>query len=72
MWKWWKTWPKRGKGMPKYYKIDKIVLNAINFSGTGWNKVGTSLGTFRLTSLAHLPDPESHKYCPKWANKWLK
>ena len=33
------------------------------------NKVGTALRTFRLTSLAHLPDPEFPKSCPKAAKE---
>ena len=53
---------KRGNRRPKYDKIGKIVLNTINFSGTGWNKVGTALRTFRMTSLAHFTDPECPKY----------
>ena len=30
-----------------------------------WNKVGKALRTSRLTSLAHLPDPEGPKYGPR-------
>ena len=39
------------------------------FNGTGLNKVGTALRTFRLNILAHMPDPKCPEYGPKWAKK---
>ena len=40
-------------------------------NGTGWNEVGT-LRTFRLNSLAHLPDPACPKCGPMGAKKGQK
>ena len=56
---------KKRQSTPKYILI--------NFNGTGCNKVEIALRTFRLTSLAHLPDPlEFPKYGPKGAKMWPK
>ena len=63
-------WNITGAFRSKYDKIGQIGPNTINFSGTGWNKVGLALRTFRLTSLANLPDLECPKYDQKWAEKW--
>ena len=71
--KWLKNWrrgSKRGQNRPKY---DKNRLNRpLYHFGTGWNEVGTSLRTSRLSSLTHLPDPECPKCGSKGAKKWPK
>ena len=71
------TWPFSYLGRPRAQKrlkraqigifMSKVICNHL-FNVMGWNKAGTAPRTFRLTSLAHLPDQECPRYGPKWPN----